>query len=159
MPPKLRARAGRRRSVPRPRSAASRVPAGPRSRPNPTLYRPGRLHDAPGRRQHPHAAPHAGRTAKSRDRHAPRRHGTGRLLVPLSLPRARSDPRRGTNNATPLPLREGGGGRGPAESPGPTREEPPKLEYGVMTPAERLVTLYPDRATAILAAGGLPARL
>jgi hypothetical protein len=28
-----------------------------------------------------------------------------------------------------------------------------------MTPAERLVTLYPDRATAILAAGGLPARL
>jgi hypothetical protein len=28
-----------------------------------------------------------------------------------------------------------------------------------MTPAERLVTLYPDRAAAILAAGGLPARL
>jgi hypothetical protein len=67
----------------------------------------------------------------------------------------------------PLPLREepapdvirGGGGRGPAESPGPTRGEPPKLEYGAMTPAERLVTLYPDRAAAILAAGGLPARL
>jgi hypothetical protein len=51
----------------------------------------------------------------------------------------------------PLPSREGGGGRGTVE--------PPKLEYGAMTPAERLVTLYPDRATAILAAGGLPARL
>ena len=38
-------------------------------------------------------------------------------------------------------------------------EPAPKLEYGVMTPAERLVALYPDRATAILAAGGLPARL
>ncbi len=58
-----------------------------------------------------------------------------------------------------LPLREepapdlirGGGGRGPVD--------PPKLEYGAMTPAERLVTLYPDRASAILAAGGLPARL
>jgi hypothetical protein len=59
----------------------------------------------------------------------------------------------------PLPLREepapdlsrGGGGRGPVE--------PPKLEYGAMTPAGRLVTLYPDRAAAVLAAGGLPARL
>jgi len=59
----------------------------------------------------------------------------------------------------PVPLREepapdlvrGGGGRGP--------DEPPKLEYDVMTPAERLVTLYPDRAAAILTAGGLPARL
>jgi hypothetical protein len=51
----------------------------------------------------------------------------------------------------PLPLREGGGGRGP--------DDPPKLEYGVMTPAERLVTLYPDRAEAILSAGGLPARV
>jgi hypothetical protein len=49
----------------------------------------------------------------------------------------------------PLPLREGDGGRGPAE--------PPKLEYGAMTPAERYVTLYPERAAAILAAGGLPA--
>jgi hypothetical protein len=28
-----------------------------------------------------------------------------------------------------------------------------------MTPAERFVTLYPDRAAAILAAGGLPPRL
>jgi hypothetical protein len=28
-----------------------------------------------------------------------------------------------------------------------------------MTPAERLVTLYPDRAAAIVAAGGLPSRL
>ncbi len=37
--------------------------------------------------------------------------------------------------------------------------DPPKLEYGAMTPAERLVTLYPDRAAAIVAAGGLPARL
>jgi hypothetical protein len=45
-----------------------------------------------------------------------------------------------------------------AEPPLPPAE-PPKLEYGVMTPAERLVTLYPDRATAILTAGGLPARL
>ncbi|MBV9511882.1 MAG: hypothetical protein JO303_16540 [Caulobacteraceae bacterium] len=51
----------------------------------------------------------------------------------------------------PLPLREQGGGRGPAEQP--------KLEYGAMTPAERYVTLYPDRAAAILAAGGLPTRL
>jgi len=56
----------------------------------------------------------------------------------------------------PLPLREepapdvirGDGGRG--------LTEPPKLEYGVMTPAERLVVLYPDRAAKILAAGGLP---
>jgi hypothetical protein len=51
----------------------------------------------------------------------------------------------------PLPLRERGGERGP--------DEPPKLEYGVMTPAERIVSLYPDRAASILAAGGLPARL
>jgi hypothetical protein len=57
----------------------------------------------------------------------------------------------------PLPSREGDGGRGPAESPGLTRGELPKLEYGAMTPAERYVTLYPDRAATILAAGGLPA--
>jgi hypothetical protein len=48
-----------------------------------------------------------------------------------------------------LPLREGDGGRGHA---------PPAREYGAMTPAERYLTLYPDRAAAILAAGGLPAR-
>jgi hypothetical protein len=47
----------------------------------------------------------------------------------------------------------------PAKSPPPTPQEPPKLEYGVMTPAERIVALYPDRASSILAAGGLPARL
>lgn len=41
----------------------------------------------------------------------------------------------------------------------PPPSNPPKLEYGVMTPAERYVTLYPDRAAAILAAGGLPACL
>jgi hypothetical protein len=46
----------------------------------------------------------------------------------------------------------------PAE-PAPSPAELPKLEYGVMTPAERFVTLYPDRAATILAAGGLPARL
>ena len=68
---------------------------------------------------------------------------------------------------SPLPLAggacpgldPGGRGRGLVEAPGLPLEEPPKLEYGVMTPAERLVALYPDRATAILAAGGLPARL
>jgi hypothetical protein len=49
----------------------------------------------------------------------------------------------------PLPSREGDGGRGAAL---------PKLEYGAMTPAERFVTLYPDRAAQVLAAGGLPAR-
>jgi hypothetical protein len=49
------------------------------------------------------------------------------------------------------PLRKGDGATGAAALP--------KLEYGVMTPAERFVTLYPDRAAAILAAGGLPARL
>ncbi len=43
------------------------------------------------------------------------------------------------------------------EAPQPPAE-PPKLEYGDMTPAERYVTLYPDRAATILAAGGLPAR-
>lgn len=58
----------------------------------------------------------------------------------------------------------------PAESLGLTRRpdpqpiepppaEPPKLEYGVMTPAERFVTLYPERAATIIATGGLPARL
>jgi hypothetical protein len=36
---------------------------------------------------------------------------------------------------------------------------PPKLQYGVMTPAERYATLYPDRATRILVEQGLPARL
>jgi hypothetical protein len=46
----------------------------------------------------------------------------------------------------------------------PTLAEPhplglPEQEYGAMTPAERYVTLYPDRAAAILASGGLPARL
>ncbi len=46
-----------------------------------------------------------------------------------------------------------------AEPSPPTPLEPPKLEYGVMTPAERIVALYPDRASSILAAGGLPARL
>jgi hypothetical protein len=51
----------------------------------------------------------------------------------------------------PLPLREGGGGRAAAA--------PPKPEYGAMTPAERYVTLYPDRAAAVLDAGGLPASL
>jgi hypothetical protein len=35
----------------------------------------------------------------------------------------------------------------------------PRLEYGAMTPAERYATLYPDRATRILAERGLPARL
>jgi hypothetical protein len=52
---------------------------------------------------------------------------------------------------SPLPSREGDGGREPAELP--------KLEYGAMTPAERYVTLYPDRAAQVLAAGGLPPRL
>jgi hypothetical protein len=51
---------------------------------------------------------------------------------------------------SPLPSRVGDGGRGPATLP--------KLEYGAMTPAERYVTLYPDRAAQVLAAGGLPAR-
>jgi hypothetical protein len=45
----------------------------------------------------------------------------------------------------------------PSEPPPPA--EPAKLEYGVMTPAERFVTLYPERAATIVAAGGLPARL
>ena len=36
---------------------------------------------------------------------------------------------------------------------------PPKLEYGVMTPAERYATLYPDRATYILVEQRLPANL
>jgi hypothetical protein len=39
------------------------------------------------------------------------------------------------------------------------RAELPKQEYGAMTPAERYVTLYPDRAAAVLDAGGLPASL
>ncbi len=52
----------------------------------------------------------------------------------------------------------------PAEPPGSTPQaasplSKPMFDYGVMTPAERYVTLYPDRATRILAAGGLPARL
>jgi hypothetical protein len=51
----------------------------------------------------------------------------------------------------PLPSREGDRGRGPAELP--------KLEYGAMTPAERFVTLYPERAATILAAGRLPVSL
>ena len=48
-----------------------------------------------------------------------------------------------------------------AGSPGLTHEpaaaSPPKREYGAMTPAERYVTLYPDRAAAVLGAGRLPA--
>ncbi len=54
----------------------------------------------------------------------------------------------------------------PPESPGLTRGEDPGLtrgpsstKYGALTPAERYVTLYPDRAAYILAAGGLPAHL
>jgi hypothetical protein len=39
----------------------------------------------------------------------------------------------------------------------PSAANPPKPEYGAMTPAERYVTLYPDRAAAVLGAGGLPA--
>ncbi len=46
----------------------------------------------------------------------------------------------------------------PVETPLPP-DDLPKREYGAMTPAERLVTLYPDRAATLLAAGGLPARL
>jgi hypothetical protein len=45
--------------------------------------------------------------------------------------------------------------RGPATAAPPT--SPPKLEYGAMTPAERYVTLYPDRAAVVLDAGGPPA--
>jgi hypothetical protein len=48
-------------------------------------------------------------------------------------------------------------------SPAPAEPQPPaelpRPEYGVMTPAERLVTLYPDRAASILAAGGMSAGL
>ena len=43
--------------------------------------------------------------------------------------------------------------------PGAPTARPPKLEYGAMTPAERYVTLYPDRAAAVLDAGGLPTSL
>jgi hypothetical protein len=50
-----------------------------------------------------------------------------------------------------LPLQAGDGDR--------ARAELPKQEYGAMTPAERYVTLYPDRAAAVLDAGGLPASL
>jgi hypothetical protein len=41
----------------------------------------------------------------------------------------------------------------------PHTASPPKLEYGAMTPAERYVTLYPDRAAAVLDAAGLPGTL
>ncbi len=41
----------------------------------------------------------------------------------------------------------------------PRAASPPRLEYGAMTPAERYVTLYPDRAAAVLDAGGLPVSL
>jgi hypothetical protein len=48
----------------------------------------------------------------------------------------------------------------PAPQPVPSPVEIPyKIEYGVMTPAERYATLYPDRATRILVEQGLPARL
>jgi hypothetical protein len=50
----------------------------------------------------------------------------------------------------------------PPPAPQPTLAPPaipPKLQYGVMTPAERYATLYPDRATRILVEQGLPARL
>jgi hypothetical protein len=56
----------------------------------------------------------------------------------------------------------------PERQPAPEPLEPmptfqtisvPRLEYGAMTPAERYATLYPDRATRILAEHGLPARL
>jgi hypothetical protein len=45
----------------------------------------------------------------------------------------------------------------PARAPDPPL--PIRLEYGAMTPAERYATLYPDRASRILAERGLPTRL
>jgi hypothetical protein len=59
----------------------------------------------------------------------------------------------------PLPLREEPAPDLIRESGERVPDELPILEYGAMTPAERMVTLYPDRASSILAAGGLPARL
>jgi hypothetical protein len=44
----------------------------------------------------------------------------------------------------------------PAAAPEPT--ELPSKEYGAMTPAERYVTLYPQRAAAILTHRGMPPR-
>jgi hypothetical protein len=48
----------------------------------------------------------------------------------------------------------------PEPTRAPDRPPPPiRLEYGAMTPAERYATLYPERASRILAERGLPARL
>lgn len=49
----------------------------------------------------------------------------------------------------------------PHPEPAPAPEPPPpiRVEYGAMTPAERYATLYPDRASRILAERGLPTRL
>src|SRR3954447_6971158 len=72
-------------------------------------------------------------------------------MHPAAMPRAGYQFHSASPEPDPEPI--------PVEPARPTPREPPKLEYGVMTPAERIVTLYPDRASSILAAGGLPARL
>ena len=46
-----------------------------------------------------------------------------------------------------------------AAAAAPRAASPPRQEYGAMTPAERYVTLYPDRAAAVLDVGGLAASL
>jgi hypothetical protein len=70
---------------------------------------------------------------------------------PEPAPTASPDPTRGPEPAAASPpmTREPSAAAPPASAP--------KLEYGAMTPAERYVTLYPDRAAAVLDAGGLPA--
>jgi hypothetical protein len=44
----------------------------------------------------------------------------------------------------------------PEPAPAPEPTEPPGKEFAAMTPAERYVSLYPRRAAAILAHGGMP---
>ena len=44
----------------------------------------------------------------------------------------------------------------PPPAPVPEPTEPPRKEFAAMTPAERYVSLYPRRAAAVLAHGGMP---
>jgi hypothetical protein len=53
-------------------------------------------------------------------------------------------------------FRPAAGPEPPAEPAAAEPTEPPRKEFADMTPAERYVSLYPRRAAAVLAHGGMP---